>query len=138
MKSRMAGLGAALGALLVLTACQHYAVKGRGRAFTSQELAKLKPGVSRKRDARAVLGTPDRRDTTNPDRQEWEYCYTLSQEVDHLRIQGRNLNDRVEGRCVVLHFDLYGVLTDLEARDVAFKLDDHDTRGGPQWGAADQ
>lgn len=124
--------------LLLLAACQHYEVKGRGRAFTSQELSKLKPGVSRKRDARTVLGTPDRRDATDPDRQEWEYCYTLTQEVDHLKIQGRNLDDRVEGRCVVLRFDLYGVLTGLEARDVAFKLDDDDTRGGPQWGAADK
>lgn len=82
----------------VFTARPHY----RGNAVSAHELKQLRPGVSTKADARALLGSPTLRETFNNDH--WLYVSQVTKRRI-ARTQGV-----VRQHVVILHFNRQGVL----------------------------
>jgi outer membrane protein assembly factor BamE (lipoprotein component of BamABCDE complex) len=117
--------------LFILAAgCEHYRVPERGVVMRKKDLETIKAGVTTKKDLRRLFGKPHYMNAEDPDRAEWHYYYSYEQTVEHASILGHNLDDRREWTRLILHFDLYGRVTDFKVEKYQAALDNTDKAGG--------
>ncbi|MCF3947267.1 outer membrane protein assembly factor BamE [Acidiphilium sp. AL] len=95
----------ALAGCAIFSARPHY----RGNAVSAHELKQLRPGVSTKADARALLGSPTLRETFNDD--DWLYVSQITKRRI-ARTQGV-----IRQHVVVLQFNQQGVLQSIHGID---------------------
>jgi outer membrane protein assembly factor BamE (lipoprotein component of BamABCDE complex) len=107
-------------------------VPARGTAWSQGDLNQLRPGKTTKKDVRALLGRPHKSDQSDLNRQEWTYYYSHEQSVQHLSIQGTNLDGQREWKVLTLHFNLNGILIDSSVQEGVAQLDSIDKQGGIQ------
>lgn len=109
----------------MLSGCEHYQVQELGRSISKSEIDSIIRGVTTKKQIRAKFGRPTDSTIGPTLGAVWRYCHSPGGRIEHLSIQGVDMNNR-EWTCVGIEFSPDGIVKDIAVSQFLQELDGED------------